>query len=229
MERDSFLALLRQHRAIAVIRADDIEIGLYMAQAAAAGGLRLIEITWNSAHPEQLVSQLRRRLPHCTIGIGTALSVTDLQHGAGAGAQFCFCPHTDVSLIETAHALHIPVVPGALTPNEIVTAWQAGASAVKVFPVSALGGASYIRSLQGPLAHIPLVPTGGVTVANAGELLTAGAIAVGLSTALFPQTMIANGNWAELTAQATGLVERLSMTDRILDRAAIALSPSCRA
>ncbi|MGB3199965.1 MAG: bifunctional 4-hydroxy-2-oxoglutarate aldolase/2-dehydro-3-deoxy-phosphogluconate aldolase [Nodosilinea sp.] len=229
MERDSFLALLRQHRAIAVIRADDVEIGLHMAHAAAAGGLRLIEITWNSAHPEQLVSQLRRRLPHCTIGIGTALSVTDLQHGAGAGAQFCFCPHTDFGLIETASTLNIPIVPGALTPNEIVAAWQAGASAVKVFPVSALGGASYIRSLQGPLAHIPLVPTGGVTVTNAGEMLAAGAIAVGLSTALFPQTMVANRRWAELTVRATDLVERLSSANQPWPGRRSPYRPSCPA
>lgn len=224
MEKDSFLALLRQHRAIAVIRAGDISLGLQLAHAAAAGGIRLIEITWNSVQPQQLVSTLRQQLPYCTIGIGTALSVADLEHAAAAGAQFCFCPHTDAGLIETARALHIPIVPGALTPNEIVAAWQAGASAVKVFPISAVGGASYIRSLQGPLAHIPLVPTGGVTVENAGEMVAAGAIAVGLSTGLFPKTIVATHNWAAITALATGLVERLSTTDQALTWPAIAVS-----
>ncbi|PSN12363.1 ketohydroxyglutarate aldolase [filamentous cyanobacterium CCT1] len=216
MERDSFLALLRQHRAIAVIRADDVSSGLHQAQAAAAGGIRLIEITWNSAQPEQLVSILRQQLTHCTIGIGTALSIADLRCAAAAGAQFCFCPHTDARLIETARGLQMPIVPGALTPNEIVAAWQAGASAVKVFPVSAVGGASYIRSLQGPLAHIPLVPTGGVTVENAAAMVGAGAIAVGLSTGLFPSAMVGARNWAAITMLAKGLVDQLSLSGTAL-------------
>lgn len=215
MERDSFLALLRQHRAIAVIRADDVSLGLHLAQAAAAGGIRLIEITWNSVQPQQLVSTLRQQLAHCTIGIGTALSIADLKQAAGAGAQFCFCPHTDAGLIEAAHALQMPIVPGALTPNEIVAAWQAGASAVKVFPVSAVGGASYIRSLQGPLAHVPLVPTGGVTVKNASEMVEAGAIAVGLSTGLFPQAMVADRNWTAITGLAAGLVKQWPTTQAV--------------
>jgi 2-dehydro-3-deoxyphosphogluconate aldolase/(4S)-4-hydroxy-2-oxoglutarate aldolase len=92
MDNDSFLALLRQHRAIAVIRAPTVEVGLQLAHAAEAGGLRLIEITWNSANPEELVNQLRCQLPHCTIGIGTALALADLKAAETAGSQFCFCP-----------------------------------------------------------------------------------------------------------------------------------------
>lgn len=212
MDRDSFLALLRQHRAIAVIRAPEVNLGLRMAAAAEAGGIRLIEITWNSADPGDLVGKLRHQMPHCTIGIGTALCPPHLQAAASAGAQFCFCPHADLALIRLAQDLHIPIVPGALTPNEIVAAWQAGATAVKVFPVSAVGGASYIRSLQGPLAHIPLVPTGGVTVENAAEMVRAGAIAVGLSTGLFPNAAVFDRNWATITTLAARLVEHLPST-----------------
>lgn len=210
MNRDSFLTLLRQHRAIAVIRAPHLDLGLHLAQAAAAGGVRLIEITWDSASPGQLVDKLRHHLPYCTIGIGTALLIADVREARAAGAQFCFCPHTDPALIDFAQTLQIPIVPGALTPNEIVAAWQAGATAVKVFPVSALGGATYIRSLQGPLSHIPLVPTGGVTVENAAAMVQAGAIAVGLSTGLFAQTTITQGDWATITTLATQLVDRLA-------------------
>ncbi len=213
MDRDTFLALLRQHRAIAVIRAPDLNRGLAMAEAAATGGIHLIEITWNSRHPGDLVSKLRHRLPHCTIGIGTALSKAELKAAAGAGAQFCFCPHTDPAIIKLAQEMEIPVVPGALTPNEVVTAWQAGATAIKVFPVNAVGGSSYIRSLQEPLDHIPLIPTGGVTVENAGDMLRAGAIAVGLSTSLFPITAVAEQNWATITTLATQLVDTLASTD----------------
>lgn len=212
MDRDAFLTLLRQHRAIAVIRTPDLNQGMAMAEAAAAGGIHLIEITWNSCQPEDLVSKLRHRLPHCTIGIGTALSKADLKAAAGAGAQFCFCPHSDLALMQLAHQLAIPLVPGALTPGEVVAAWQAGAAAVKVFPISAVGEASYVRSLQGPLAHIPLIPTGGVTVENASAMVQAGAIAVGLSTGLFPKTAVAEQNWATITALAAQLVKTLAST-----------------
>ncbi|WP_035994365.1 bifunctional 4-hydroxy-2-oxoglutarate aldolase/2-dehydro-3-deoxy-phosphogluconate aldolase [Leptolyngbya sp. KIOST-1] len=210
MDRDSFLALLRQHRAIAVIRAADVNVGLQQAQAAAAGGLRLIEITWNSASPEDLVHKLRHYLPHCTVGIGTALCPGDLRDAAAAGAQFCFCPHTDPELIHLAQDLHIPLVPGALTPNEIVAAWRAGAAAVKVFPISAVGGASYIRSLRGPLGHIPLVPTGGVSVDSAASLIQAGAIAVGLSSELFPRSAVAAEDWGHISQLSSHLNHSLT-------------------
>lgn len=212
MDRDTFLAQLRQHRAIAVIRAPDLNRGLAMAEAAAVGGIHLIEITWNSCHPGDLVSKLRHRLSHCTIGVGTVLSKADLKDAVGAGAQFCFCPHTDLAITGLAQDMEIPIVPGALTPHEVVTAWQAGATAVKVFPVNAVGGASYIRSLQGPLDHIPLIPTGGVTVENAGDMLKAGAIAVGLSTGLFPKIAVVEQNWATITTLATQLVDTLAST-----------------
>ncbi len=210
MYKELFLALLRQHRAIAVIRAASVESGMAQAQAVAAGGIRLIEVTWDSASPALLVDKLRHSLPTCTIGIGTALSHSDLKNAAAAGAQFCFCPHTDLSLIRAAQPLQIPIVPGALTPNEILTAWQAGATAVKIFPVSALGGATYIHSLQGPLSHIPLVPTGGVTVENAAAMVQAGAIAVGLSTGLFSQADLARENWHHITQLSSQLANSLA-------------------
>ncbi|MBD2234871.1 bifunctional 4-hydroxy-2-oxoglutarate aldolase/2-dehydro-3-deoxy-phosphogluconate aldolase [Phormidium tenue] len=213
MDKDTFLSLLRQHRAIAVIRTPDLNRGLAMAEAAATGGIHLIEITWNSYHPGDLVSKLRHRLPHCTIGVGTALSKADLKAAVGAGAQFCFCPHSDPALIQLAQQVEIPIVPGALTPGEVVAAWQAGATAVKVFPISAVGGVSYVRSLQGPLAHVPLIPTGGVTVENASAMVQAGAIAVGLSTSLFPTTAVAEQNWAAITTLAAQLVNTLASTD----------------
>ncbi len=207
MEPASFLDLLRQHRAIAVIRTSEPDLGLQMATAAAAGGLRLIEITWNSAHPEKLIQHLRAQLPHCCIGAGTVLSVADLEQAAAAGAEFCFAPYTNVTLLHWAREHRLPLVPGALTPNEIMAAWQAGAPAVKVFPISAVGGASYVSSLQGPLGHIPLIPTGGVTVENAAGMIVAGATAVGLSTGLFSQAAIATAHWPAITEAARRLTE----------------------
>jgi 2-dehydro-3-deoxyphosphogluconate aldolase/(4S)-4-hydroxy-2-oxoglutarate aldolase len=209
MNRNAWLALVQQQRAIAVIRAPKLALGQQMAAAVAAGGMRLIEITWNSDRPVTLIEKLCVDLPDCVIGAGTLLSQADLQAAIAAGAQFLFTPHTDPALIRQATAAQRPIIPGALSPTEIVTAWQAGAASVKVFPIQAVGGASYIKSLQGPIGTIPLIPTGGVTLDNASDFLQAGAIAVGLSTELFPKQAIATGDWQQVTAQAQRLMRNL--------------------
>lgn len=192
---ESWLQLLKKYRSIAIIRSPDLDLGLAMAKAVADGGIRLIEITWNSDRPGKLISKLRLDLPDCTIGTGTILTLDQLREAIDCGAQFVFSPHVNITLIETALTAKIPIVPGALSPTEIVAAWQAGASCVKVFPIQAVGGASYIKSLQGPLGQIPLIPTGGVTLTNAKEFIDAGAIAVGLSGDLFPQQLLAIRDW----------------------------------
>lgn len=207
--RHPWVQSLQQQPAIAVIRAESFQTGCSMAQAVAAGGLQHIEITWNSDQAALLIEELRLRLPHCQIGAGTLLTVNDVETAIAAGAQFLFSPHTESKLIETAVAQSVPVIPGALSPTEIVTAWQAGATCVKVFPVQSLGGAAYIRNLQGPLGHIPLIPTGGVTFENMIDLLHAGAIAVGLSSSLFPKTAIQQQDWPQITQRAEMLVRRL--------------------
>lgn len=206
----SWLQLLRQQRLIAVIRTNQLSLGRQMAQAMAASGIFIIEITWNSADAPKLIYQLRQELPQCTIGTGTILNQEQLQQAIDAGVQFIFTPHVEPALIASAVAADVPVVPGALSPTEIVTAWQAGASAVKVFPIQAVGGANYIKALQGPLGQIPLIPTGGVTLENAQEFLTAGAIAVGLSGELFPKSLVNAGDWQAIANRAKTLKKQLT-------------------
>jgi len=209
MFNHSWLKLLQQTSAIAVIRAPKIDQGYQMAKAVASGGMQIIEITWNSDRPEQLISQLRSELPACTIGTGTLLTLDQMEQAIAAGAQFLFTPHVDPVMIQAAIHKGLPIIPGALSPTEIVTAWLAGASCVKVFPVQAMGGASYIKSLQAPLGHIPLIPTGGVTLENAKEFLAAGAIAVGLSGQLFPQQLVKAGNWEAIAQLAQTLMQQI--------------------
>lgn len=201
--------ILQEHRAIAVIRPPDLALGLKMAATAARGGMRLIEITWNTQQAGRLIEQLRRELPDCLIGTGTILTLSQLQAAIASGIQFCFTPHLNSSLIQAAIEAEIPLVPGALSPTEIVTAWQAGASCVKVFPVQSLGGVNYIKSLQGPLGEIPLIPTGGVTVDNARQFLAAGAIAVGLGGDLFPPSLLLRENWSAMENISAKLVHQL--------------------
>ena len=198
-----------QHRSIAVIRAPELELGLEMARSVARAGIKLIEITWNSDRPAHLIATLRQELTDCTIGAGTLITQAQFTEAISADAQFLFSPHCDRDLISRAKTLGIPIVPGALTPTEIITAWQAGANSVKVFPVHTLGGASYIRSLQAPLQGIPLIPTGGVTIENSADFLKAGAIAVGLSSELFLPSLIQSRNWDGLHDRAKALIDRL--------------------
>jgi 2-dehydro-3-deoxyphosphogluconate aldolase/(4S)-4-hydroxy-2-oxoglutarate aldolase len=181
-----------------------------MAKVAAQAGIRLIEITWNSNRAENLITDLRQELPDCVIGTGTVLDAAMLEGAIAAGAQFVFSPHVNPALIQASLEQGIPFIPGALTPTEIVTAWQAGAPCVKLFPVNAVGGIPYLRSLQGPLRHIPIIPTGGVTIENARSFLDVGAIAVGLSSNLFPSHLIETNQWDILERRVASLVAELS-------------------
>jgi 2-dehydro-3-deoxyphosphogluconate aldolase/(4S)-4-hydroxy-2-oxoglutarate aldolase len=209
MSNQVWLSQLKLHRAIAVVRAPKMVWGEKMALAVASGGMQLIEITWNSDRAPELIAQLRAKLPNCMIGTGTLFNVQQLQEAIACGAQFLFSPHTDPEMIQAAVAKNIPIIPGALTPTEIITAWNYGASCVKVFPVQSVGGTSYIKSLQGLLGHIPLIPTGGVTLENAKDFLQVGAVAVGLSSELFPQASVLQKNWQAISQQAKTLMQRL--------------------
>ncbi|WP_172191250.1 bifunctional 4-hydroxy-2-oxoglutarate aldolase/2-dehydro-3-deoxy-phosphogluconate aldolase [Microcoleus asticus] len=210
MNHQSWLKQLKKHRAIAVIRSSEKELAWQMASAVAAGGIQFIEITWNTHKAAEVIAQLRSEFPNFSIGTGTLLNLEELQQAIDCGAQFLFTPHTDLTMIKTAVDAGVPIVPGAFSPTEIVTAWQAGATCVKVFPISALGGAAYLKSLQGPLGHIPLIPTGGVTLENAKVFIDAGAIAVGLAGDLFPKYLVDNGDWRAIVQIARTLAQNLT-------------------
>ena len=208
---DSWLPILRREKAIAIIRAPRFDLGIAMAEAVAKGGIELIEITWNSDRPTALIAELRVRLPDCTIGAGTILDPRQLKNAIACGAQFVFSPHFNSDLVEICvHRHQIPYIPGVLSPTEIVTAWQTGASALKVFPVGAMGGASYLKSLQAPLGDIPLIPTGGITLDNAAEMMASGAIAVGLSGGLFAKSLVETGDWQQISDRAKHLLNKLN-------------------
>ena len=208
---DSWLSILRQEKVIAVIRSPRFDLGISMAEAASKGGIKLIEITWNSDQPQNLIAELRVRIPDCLIGAGTILNGNQLEEAIACGAEFIFSPHFDTKLLAKTMRHRIPYIPGVLSPTEIVTAWQAGASALKVFPIKAMGGEEYIRSLKAPLNEIPLIPTGGVTLENAAQMISAGAIAVGLSGSLFPKAVIENQDWAKITTQSRQLKNKINL------------------
>jgi 2-dehydro-3-deoxyphosphogluconate aldolase / (4S)-4-hydroxy-2-oxoglutarate aldolase len=158
-------------------------------------------------------------LPDCRIGAGTLTDCEQMEQAIAAGARFLFSPHFNPELVRFACDRQVPVIPGCLSPTEIITAWQAGASSVKVFPVQSMGGPQYLKALREPLAGIPLIPTGGVTLANALTFIQAGAVGVGLSSDLLPPALVKTQDWAEITQRAKRLGSALGSLKSNLDRA----------
>ncbi|NUN64503.1 bifunctional 4-hydroxy-2-oxoglutarate aldolase/2-dehydro-3-deoxy-phosphogluconate aldolase [Pseudanabaena biceps] len=205
-----WLSLLQQHRIIAVIRADNVSVAREMALATAAGGIKLIEIAWNTDRAESLIPKLQQELPDCKIGTGTVLNVEMANRAIACGCSFLFTPHTNTEIIAKGVENNVPVIAGALTPTEIVEAWQAGATAVKVFPIKLVGGVNYLQALQPVLHNIPLIPTGGITIQNADQFLSAGAIAVGISSDLFAsETISEDDRTTNIIARSQMLIQKV--------------------
>lgn len=185
-----WLTQLQTAPHIAILRlkpsAQSVDWGYRLGALALNLGVQHLELTWADPHLTLgLLERFRQDFPHHTIGLGTILTAHQYHQGIEAGSQFCFSPITCPTLLALAHDRGVPLIPGAATPTEIFMAHQAGAIAVKVFPIKTLGLAQYIRCLQDPLGSIPLIPTGGVTLDNAPDLLAAGSLAVGISGGLF--------------------------------------------
>ena len=152
------------------------------------------------------IEEAREELPDVLTGAGTVLDAATARQAILAGAQFLVTPTVELDVIETAHRYGVSVIPGAMTPTEILTCWEAGAGMVKVFPAEVLGP-NFIKAVHGPLPQIPLVPTGGITADNAGEFIRAGAAMVCAGGWLVDKRAVAEGRFQVLTENARRLVE----------------------
>lgn len=177
MNRPAIPSAVLEDRLIAIARRVPHEVLVPMADVLADVGLRVIEVTLDGDDALASIASLADRA--LCVGAGTVRSAADTRRAIDAGARFVVSPHTAPDVVTSALDAGVAVLPGALTPTEVVDAWALGASAVKLFPAS-VGGPDYLRSLRGPLAGIPIVPTGGVDGSNAAEYLAAGATAVGV-------------------------------------------------
>lgn len=179
------LRRIRDVGVIPVLRARSQEDALCIARAVLQGGIPILEITMTVPGALEVIRELAAMLgDQVLIGAGTVLDPETARACILAGAKFIVSPGLKVSTIELCRQHAVPVFPGALTPTEIITAWEAGADAVKVFPCGAVGGAKYLKSLKAPLPQIELIPTGGVSLSTAAELLSAGAFALGVGADL---------------------------------------------
>lgn len=173
-------------KGIAIIRGYHTEDAVKIARALKKGGVTLLEVTLNSPDALQTIRELCNE-PGITVGAGSVLDGAAAQGAIEAGAKFILSPTLKVETIRTAKRYGVVSIPGAYTPSEILTAFEAGADIVKVFPATALGP-SFIKDMQGPLPQVRLLPTGGVTVENAATFLEAGAVGVGLGSSLVHKT-----------------------------------------
>ncbi len=206
MTPEGWLEILRLTRIVAVVRSDQADQAYAMARAAIAGGLQLIEVSWLTQGAAALVGRLRQDFPQVWVGAGTLLTPEHFRTASQSGAQFYFTPHTNFQILQAARELGVPVIPGAFSPTEIMAAWEAGATSIKVFPIHSLGGPAYIRSLAQVFPQVSLIPTGGVTLENASAFVRAGAQGVGLASELFPREMVTAGAWDRVEEQSRRLV-----------------------
>jgi 2-dehydro-3-deoxyphosphogluconate aldolase / (4S)-4-hydroxy-2-oxoglutarate aldolase len=182
---------------IPVVRARSSDEALGYADAIRAGGIPILEITLTVPGAVQVIADLTKRLgDDALIGAGTVLDADSARACVDAGARFVVSPSLDVPTIEICRRLGVAIFPGALTPTEIVTAWKAGADAVKVFPAGSVGGAAYLKSIKAPLPQIELIPTGGVSLKTAADFIAAGAMALGVGADLV------SGDAAAITEKA---------------------------
>src|ERR1700761_268495 len=207
MRKEQVLAELRKIGLVPVLRAQSVEQALAIAEAIAAGGGTVLGINMTVPGAVEVMKTLAKTRPDILIGAGTVLDQETARMCILEGAKFVVSPALNLGTIEMCHRYSIAVLPGALTPTEVVTAWQAGADVVKVFPASALGGAKYLTALKGPLPQVELIPTGGVSLATAKEFLQAGAFALGVGSDLVDTKAIAAGQPETITENARKYLE----------------------
>ena len=178
------LALLREWRLVAIVRGRDAEAAFETVMTLAQEGIGLIEVSLTTDNALGVIARARTELgSEAVLGAGTVLTVADAREVYAAGADFIVTPGLAASIPE-AQALRMPMLVGALTPSEVIAAWDAGADAVKIFPASAVGGPAYLRALRDPFPDAPFVPVGGVDEQAARRYLELGAVAVGVGSPL---------------------------------------------
>ncbi len=200
------LSLLQQYKIVAIIRGAKPADVMNIVDALYQGGIRAVEVTLNSENALELISKLSGKVKdQMLVGAGTVLNTAAALAAIDAGAQFIISPSLDIDTISVTKAQGIVSIPGAYTATEIVKAHEAGADIVKVFPAQS---AQYIKDLRGPLSHVPLMPTGGVTISNIVAFRDAGAVAFGVGGALVNSSQPVNDAYlAALAEKARAFVQ----------------------
>lgn len=190
MKRSEACALIREIGIVPAVRLSSSEEAHFAAEAVVSGGIPIVEITLTVTGAVELIAHLAHYHPTMLVGAGTVLTTETAARCIDAGAGFLTSPGFDPKVIEFAAKRDIAVLPGALTPTEVIRAWEAGADFVKVFPCAEVGGEKYIKALKTSLPQIPLIAAGGVNQQTAGKYILAGATAIGVGSELIPAEAI---------------------------------------
>jgi 2-dehydro-3-deoxyphosphogluconate aldolase/(4S)-4-hydroxy-2-oxoglutarate aldolase len=207
MEKVWVLKRIEEVGVVPVVRASSAEEAVAVAEVIREGGISIVEITMTVPGAITVIAELSKRYgDEVLVGAGTVLDPETARSCIAAGAQFIISPALNIQTIELCKSQRIAIFPGALTPTEVVAAWDAGADAIKVFPCSAVGGASYLRALKAPLPDVKLVPTGGVSLATAKDFIAAGAWALGVGADLVNTKAIKAGDRESVVTAARSYV-----------------------
>ena len=208
----SILSRIIDCGVVAVIRAPKGELLADVAEALLAGGVEVMEVTFTVPAAHRVLEKVAERLgDRIVLGAGTVLDPETARTALLAGAQFIVAPTVSLPTIELCRRYGKPIMPGALTPTEVLTAWQAGADIVKIFP-SELTGPGYLKALRGPLPQVRLMPTGGVNLQTAADFLRAGACALGIGGSLVEPKAVAAGDMARIESLARQYMEIVRKT-----------------
>jgi 2-dehydro-3-deoxyphosphogluconate aldolase / (4S)-4-hydroxy-2-oxoglutarate aldolase len=198
---------------VPVVRASSSREALIAAEAVCQGGIPIVEITMTVPGAVEVIRELSKSgASEVLIGAGTVLDPETARRCLDAGAQFLVSPGLNLQTVEFAVREKILIMAGALTPTEVITAWNAGSDFVKIFPCGQVGGAKYIKALKGPLPQIPLVPTGGVNLNTAAEFIEAGAAALGIGGELVQSEALKSGKSQVIVENARKFVEIVKQT-----------------
>lgn len=210
MKRTEVCELIKEIGIIPAIRVSSAEEAHFVADAVAGGGIPIVEITMTVPEAVEVISHLVHRHKNLIVGAGTVLDTETARRCVDAGASFLTAPGFNLAIVEFAAKEGVAVLPGGLTPTEVVVAWQAGSDFVKVFPCAQVGGDKYIKALKTALPQIPLIAAGGVTQQTAAKFILAGASAIGIGTDLIPTEAIElrdPGRIRELAQRFVGFVK----------------------
>ena len=208
--REETKQTLEEVGLIPVLRASSVQLGHALVDAMMAGGVTVVEVTMTVPNALTLLRELKQRHgKKLLLGSGTVTDATQAAATIDAGAEFVVSPSLHLDVIAKTRELGRVSIPGALTPTEVIAAWRAGADYVKIFPCSAMGGASYLKSLLAPFPELKLIPTGGVTLQTAPDFLKAGARALGVGTDLVNAAAIVEGKPELVTNTASAYLEAI--------------------
>jgi len=207
MTRDEVAKRIREIGIVPVVRATSAKHAQLAAEAVCAGGIPIVEVTMTVPGAVDLIAQLAKTSgAEILIGAGTVLDVETARRCLDAGAQFIVSPGFDLETVRFVRQQGTLMMAGALTPTEVINAWKAGSDFVKIFPCGNMGGARYLKALKAPLPQVPMIPTGGVNLENAGEMIRAGAEALGIGGDLVTASALAAGDTQPITDVARAYV-----------------------